>query len=127
MKRIYNEAVIRGFYVECYHSPIDVDKIEDIIIPALDCSITVVNDYHKAKILPTNIMDITSCLEEAIYRPLQAEIDRDKKLFEDLINKAIGSIQNAKKAHDELESFYVPNMNFDRVNEVLEATIKNIH
>ncbi|HHY99506.1 PRK06851 family protein [Defluviitalea saccharophila] len=126
MNRIHNEAVIKGFYVECYHSPIDVDKIEDILIPELDCAITVSNDYHKAKVLPTNVVDLTTCLEESIYRPLQAEIDRDKKLFDDLLQRAIASIQKAKKAHDELESYYIPSMDFEKINDVLENTVKKI-
>ncbi|HHW67028.1 MAG: hypothetical protein PWP07_1531 [Epulopiscium sp.] len=126
MNRIYNEAVARGFYVECYHSPIDVDKVEDIIIPELDCAITVSNDYHKAKVFPTNVIDLTTCLEESIYRPLQAEIDKDKRLFDDLLQRAVVSIQKAKKAHDELESYYIPNMDFEKINEVMEDVVKKI-
>jgi predicted ATPase len=54
MQKIYTTAVEKGLYVECYHSPITVDKIEDIIIPSLNTAVSVVNDYHKAKVLPTN-------------------------------------------------------------------------
>lgn len=126
MEKVYKEAIVRGFDVECYHSPIDVDKIEDIIIPVLDSAITVVNDYHKARVLPTNVIDLTACLDETVYRSLQAEIDRDKKLFDDLLQKAISYIQKAKKAHDEMEAYYIPNMDFSKVDAVLETTIQKI-
>jgi len=126
MNKISEEALIRGFYLECYHSPIDVDKIEDIIIPELSCAITVVNDYHKAKVIPTNIIDLTSCLDSSVTKILKEETDKDKLLFDDLIEKAILIIQKAKKFHDRLESYYVPNMDFDKINDLAEKICKRI-
>ncbi|WP_058486105.1 hypothetical protein [Defluviitalea phaphyphila] len=126
MKKIYKEALIRGLNVECYHSPIDIDKIEDIIIPELDTAITVVNNYHKACVSPTNILDFTSFFNKAMYKHLKSEIDRDIKLFDDLLQKAIVIIKEAKKAHDEMEKYYIPNMNFKKINELIKDTIEDI-
>lgn len=126
MNKISDEALMRGLYIECYHSPIDVDKIEDIIIPKLDCAISVVNDYHKAKVIPTNIIDLTACLDDSIIKSLKEETIKDKILFEDLMQKAILIIQNAKRFHDKLESYYMPNMDFEKINELMETTSQKI-
>ncbi|NLK21122.1 MAG: ATPase [Epulopiscium sp.] len=126
MEKIYKEAVMRGLDVECYHSPIDVDKVEDIIIPSLDSAVTVVNSYHRAKIIPTNITDFTSYLNEEKLRYIQAEIDKDKKLFEDLVQKSVVFIQKAKEAHDKVENYYISNMDFNKVDGIIKATIERI-
>ncbi len=126
MERVRQAAVERGLYVECYHSPIRVDKIEDVIIPELELALTAVNDYHKAKVLPTHIVDLTACLDQNILKSHQGEIELDKKIFDDLVGRAISLIQRAKKTHDEMERYYVPNMYFDQIDIVFEKVMDRI-
>ncbi len=43
--------------------------------------------------------------------------------YDDLIRHAVDQLKGAKKAHDELETYYVRNMDFDRVEEKLNHVL----
>ena len=42
------------------------------------------------------------------------------------MHRAIAALTQAKQLHDELESFYVPNMDFGRWQEILEETLDTL-
>ena len=50
----------------------------------------------------------------------------DNKMYKELLNKAIDTIKNSKIMHDELEEYYIPNMNFKKINALCDKTIKQI-
>ena len=42
------------------------------------------------------------------------------------LHRAVAALAQAKQLHDELESFYVPNMDFGRWQKILEETLGTI-
>ncbi|MGL4344395.1 MAG: hypothetical protein ACRCTE_04290 [Cellulosilyticaceae bacterium] len=126
MNRIVDHALLNGFNIECYHSPIDVDKIEDIVIPDLDLSITVNHPFHKPKIIPTHIYDLTTCIKKDTLASSQIELDRDKNLLNTLLDKGIAYIAQAKKIHDTLETYYISAVNFSKIDRLCEQMIQDI-
>ena len=46
--------------------------------------------------------------------------------YEELIHYAVNQLKSAKKAHDELETYYVKHMDFDRVSEKLNEVLIKI-
>lgn len=126
MNRIKDEALRKGLSIECYHSPVDIDKIEDILIPELDSVITVSNPIHKPKVFPTHIYDLTSSLDPSLLRNFELDLDRDKKLFNDLIDKGVHYIAEAKKLHDVLENYYIGAIDFTRVDTMYEELINDL-
>ena len=46
--------------------------------------------------------------------------------YDELIEYAIHQMKSAKKAHDELETYYVKHMDFDGVAEKLNDILTNI-
>ncbi|MGL6174117.1 MAG: hypothetical protein ACRC1P_05860 [Cellulosilyticaceae bacterium] len=126
MNQIKERTISLGYNLECYHSPIDTDKIEDIIIPELDIAITCSNYFHKAKVFPTNIYDFSTCLSQPMLKELQTELDRDKKLMLDLFDKGIALISTAHKLHDVLETYYISAINFSGVDTIFDSTIEEI-
>lgn len=53
-------------------------------------------------------------------------INFNKNEFEKLLEKAIQTINQAKKYHDVLESYYVPNMNYAEVTKCRDATLARV-
>ncbi|ERJ12488.1 ATPase [Haloplasma contractile] len=126
MNELKKSAIIRGFDVECYHSPIEIDKIEDLLIPDLNIFITVSNEFHPISLKAKNTIDLTECLDKTVLSELNDELKEDKVVLNNLIDKAMSYIIKAKKLHDRLEEFYIPNMNFDDINDFLEEIINRI-
>lgn len=126
MNLIKMKAIALGFNIECYHSPISPDKIEDIIIPKLGVAITVSNDYHKAKIVPTHVFDLKDCFVANDLFEHQSELEEDKELMDQLFGLGISTLGQAKEQHSILESYYTPHVRFDDINPVLEKVIDQI-
>lgn len=53
-------------------------------------------------------------------------LEFSKKAGTELLNEAVGSIQSAKKVHDEIEDFYINNMNFSLIDEITLNIIDEI-
>lgn len=126
MHRIQEHALRLGFAIECYHSPIDPTKIDDICIPALDTFISVSNSLHKPKVFPTHIYDLTTALDSTTIRNTDLELDRDKKLFTDLIDRGVACLSQEKKLHDVLESYYIDSIDFAAIDKLYDKTIEKI-
>lgn len=126
MNEIVKEALKRGLDVECYHSPIKVSKIEDIIIPELSISISVNNQYSQVNFDCNKEINLTELMNKDILNKICDEIDEDKELFETLLYKALNYINKAKSNHDKLEAYYVPNMNFEEVDKLIEKITNKI-
>lgn len=126
MQKISDTAVSKGYNVACYHSPMDPSKIEDIIISELDLAITVSHPLHKPRIFPALISDFTTALDSTTLKNLDFELDKDKRLFLDLIDKACNRIATNKKYHDELEKYYIQAIDFTSIDALYESLIKKI-
>lgn len=127
MLEIFAEsAMYRGFDVEGYYCPLMPEKkLEHVVIPALKMAIITSNEHHPVKgVVPwftykSNIRDLN---------PDELKFLQDsKKLFDELITKTTEAFKLAKKTHDILESYYIPNMNFLEVealkNKIIEEQI----
>lgn len=126
MNLIKMKSIELGLDIECYHSPICPDTIEDIIIPGLSTAITASNDFHKAKIVPTHVYDLKDCLIVNRLSQIQSELEYDKELMDCLFNRGITTLSKAKEEHNILESYYIPHVRFDDINNLLDKVIKQI-
>ncbi len=126
MNDIVNAAIIRGLYVECYHSPIKVNKIEDILIPELNFSVSVDNQYNHIEFEYHKEYNLLNLLNKDNQKELIEEINEDKELFEVLLYRGLHFINQAKSVHDKLEGFYVPNMNFEEVDKLVDKIMDKI-
>lgn len=113
-----------GVFAEIYHNPFDPVEIDIILIP----------QSNKALIdVSANIIDYEASLEKPKYRRMldfdnflnKPHLDQFAKnisqCYDNLeagIKDAVYSIKAAKRIHDELESIYIPTMNFAAI-EVL--------
>ena len=54
------------------------------------------------------------------------ELESDEKILDELINYAIYNLKKAKSNHDVIENYYIPNMNFEKVDELKNQLIERI-
>lgn len=135
-QHVEHRLQLAGIYAEIYHCPFDPRKIDMIIIPEnksllLDTSAQVVN-YEK--VMPSRkfkrFLDFDQFLDQSVLDPYAQLISAGRERFDKGIQEAISFIKTAKTCHDELETYYIPAMDFESMkdlrNEVIETLIKDL-
>ncbi|WP_243187038.1 ATPase [Clostridium muellerianum] len=120
---LYKEALRRGLFVEVYHDPLIPDRIEHIIIPELKTAIITSNEINKQKFTGTQIFMDNFVDYSKVNKD---ELLQSKENFNNLLNKGLSIISSAKKLHDELEKYYICNMNFKEIDETYELLLNRL-
>jgi len=123
------EALIRGLYTEAFYCPMAPERVEHLIIPELKVSIITANVYHD--ISEPNSSNCTTYDLRQFYDPSRINEANDELNFnctntEILMQQAIRYIAKAKNAHDELERYYIKNMNLADLNKIQEELLDKI-
>lgn len=112
MKKIAEESILRGFYTECFYCPLSpYEKIDHIVIPALETAITVSNAYHFC-----DEADFEADLSECIGKIDKASVSKGMETVDKLISDSIASLKKAKELHIELEKYYIDAMDYDSLD-----------
>lgn len=125
LKFIGSCAQKKGYFIEYMHDPFIPERIEHIFIPELSVCILTNNEINKAKFtgIEYNLSDYT---KSHLNSSKTDDLEYDKTLFYDLVNKAISLINKAHLLHDDLEAFYIKAMNFNMADEIYDKVIKKI-
>lgn len=121
LKKIYKKAVEKGMCVEVYHYPLIPEKIETILIKDLNLGITTSKIFEG-----NNEINLKECINNSKLINYEKDINFDKNIFDELISYAILNLKRAKAQHDVIENYYIPNMNFDEIEELKNQLIKRI-
>lgn len=121
-----DEALKRGYNVEVFHTPLIPEQIEHILIPHLNVAILTSNEINILD-LPGAVFDMNNYLNLSILEKNKAEIEYDATEFYTLLNKGLATIKEAKGLHDELETYFIPNMDFSKVDAVFTKVINKIN
>lgn len=109
---------IRTFY--CPMSP--NDKIEHIYTNGV--FFTIENDFHKTQIIDTAH---SICLDNySDSREISSDSGFDKEQYTLLLDRAEKMIRTAKGLHDKLEEYYVPYMDFEKVQHLCTEVINHL-
>lgn len=119
------EALKRGLSVEVYHDPLIPDRIEHVLIPTLSIAILSSNEINKRNLVGNQI-NMEDFLNKRLVDKNAEEIEKIKETFYSLLDKGLSIISGAKKLHDELEKCYIPNMDFDKVEDVFNQIIAKL-
>lgn len=119
---LLKEALKRGYYVEIFHDPLIPERLEHIFIPNLSTAVITSNEINKKK-FDGNQIYMDNLLNSYVLNKNREEIKRDMEMFYELLDKGLSIIASAKVLHDAMETYYVPNMNFDKINEVTKKII----
>jgi len=127
--RIAESAIAKGFDIECYHCAFNPEVIEHIVIPEIQTAVTTSRKYHPVEVIsPVEIINLGDYFNNNIIDKYSEVLDYDTAEFDNLFNKAVEKISQAKALHDKLETYYIPNMDFEGVEilrkNILEKIIK---
>lgn len=121
LKRVYDKAVLKGLKVEVFHYPLIPEKIESIMITDLGIAITT-SSLFKDK----NTINLGQFIDKEKINDYKEELELDEKILDELINYAISNLKKAKSNHDVIENYYIPNMDFDKVDQLKEQLVERI-
>lgn len=119
------EALRRGYYVEIFHDPLIPERIEHVLIPDLNTALITSNEINNEKFNGHQIY-IENYLNTNTLSMNKSEITDSISNFYTLLNKGLEIISHTKLLHDEMEQYYISNMNFELVNNVSQEVIDKI-
>lgn len=124
-------SIYRGYDAEGFFCPMQPDKkMEHLLVPKLGVALVTSNKFHRVETDDLNgeiiHIDLNNTFStEPIGHFLNILRDSLEKM-EALIEKSVSCIRTAKKEHDNLESFYIPNMDFDGIEELRLMILEKI-
>jgi len=128
VRRLMEVALMRGFHVEAFHCALNPDRIEHLVIPALN--IAVVNSVEPHFYKPHNdgdtVIDTMTCVKKVIDEVIIEERDTAREMYRRCLEEAIEFIGRAKKTHDEMETCYIPHMNFTDIEARRQKVLARI-
>jgi hypothetical protein len=127
LTRIALEARERGFDTEQYYCPMEPEKrMEHLIIPGLKLAFLSENKYLSFDCRPDVIVDMTQYADPAFIGANEDALEFDAKEFDALMGEAVSTLRYAKEAHDEMEKYYIPNMDFSSEKKKREEILGRI-
>lgn len=125
LEYLSKEALKRGFAIELFHDPLVPERLEHLFIPQLSTAIVTSNEINQ-KQFEGNQVYMDNLLNSNVVSKNREEIKFDSELFYELLGKGLKLIASAKVLHDHMETYYVPNMDFDKINEVTREVIEKL-
>lgn len=113
-----------GVFAEIYHNPFDPMEIDLILLPQTNKALIDVSanifDYEGKLINPQyrRMLDFDQFLNRSELDLFAKNLSHCYDILELGIKEAVYSIEIAKKVHDELESNYIPAMNFEAIDNL---------
>lgn len=124
---IAESAALKGLDIMYFHCAFNPEIIEHIVIPELHTAVTTSRKYHPVNsISPTEIINLDNYLDKSTLDKYSEVLDYDTAEFDNLFSKAVEKISQAKALHDKLETYYVPNMDFDSIENLRKKVLKKI-
>lgn len=123
LKKLGVLAINKGYDVEFYHNHFIPEKVDNIVIKDISVAITTSDKFDNGN---NKVIDIDKCLNEKLLKEREEEIKLDKEKYEELIALAVVNVGKAKKVHDHMETYYIPNMDFEAVDCLRENTLERI-
>jgi len=120
LEKVMKTSLMRGFSVEAFYCPMFPDeKLEHIVITDMKVSLTTYNYYHH--FTGDEIIDLDDYAGDISGREDEAWNSATV-----LLRQAVSAVSEARAAHSFLESFYVPAMDFEALDENAKLLIDGI-
>lgn len=126
LEKIRTAAIERGYYVESYYCALNPHKLEHLVIPDLDVSFTTSNKYHSAAVDIYAEINLDEYLNQSVIEAYSDTLEYNKTEFDALLVRAVRTVSKAKAMHDHMETYYIPNMDFEAVQLRFEDTLARI-
>jgi chloramphenicol 3-O-phosphotransferase len=122
------EAVKKGFSIELFHCAFDPNSVDMVVIPYLRTAVLDGSPPHliEPRRPGDRVIDLMEFADKAVLEQQQAELAEKQRQFEEAVQAAVGEIAEAKRLHDQLETFYIEAMDFDELDAVRERMINKV-
>lgn len=121
LKRVYDKAVLKGLKVEVFHYPLIPEKIESIMIKDIGVAITTSQLFKDE-----DVIDLGEFINKEKIDDYKDELEIDERILDELINYAISNLKKAKSNHDVIENYYIPNMDFEKIDDLKDKIVERI-
>ena len=115
LSEIAQSAHEHGYGTVLCYSPLNPDKLEHVIIPALELGFVTSNSRTPYPGQPFRRIHLKTYLDTTALAH-EKELKSNKKLYDNALGSAIGWLAKAKELHDRLEAIYIPAMDFARLD-----------
>lgn len=115
LTHLLNGITAAGYDAVACPSPMAPDRLEHLLIPELSLAFLSVSPALPYEKRPYRKLRIDAMADAELVRRNKARLRFSRKVSAALIDEAVDSLAQAKAMHDELESFYNPHVDFDRV------------
>ena len=127
-------AVYRGFTVEEYFCPMKPERrMEHLVVPELSIAFLTANEFHDVEAwqLPDDaeeieMLDIGELASPRVLAERAKILQDSRQIFDLLIQRTVECLESAKQKHDLLESYYIPNMDFKKIDALRDEIIAKI-
>ncbi|MBO8128879.1 MAG: hypothetical protein H0Z39_06740 [Peptococcaceae bacterium] len=131
VKKIAGEAHALGLDTEVYHCAFEPEEIDLVVIPSLQAAVLknvaeVGFDPGVLSNVKVTRIDLDEFVNRRVLDVYSVELMSAKERFAAALNRAIRYISDAKLTHDYMESFYIPAMDFDAIEQKRRETLKRI-
>ncbi|MEW5953205.1 MAG: PRK06851 family protein [Bacillota bacterium] len=127
VRRLMESAMMRGHNVEAYHCALDPELVDHLVIPGLGVAIinAVEPHYYHARHGDREI-NTMQCVTPVFKEEIIVEKTVAREMYRRCMDYAVEYIHRAKKIHDKMEKYYIPNMNFKAIESRREQTLARI-
>jgi len=121
LKALSQAILAAGYDVEEHLNPLRPGGMLHLAVPALSTLITT----HES-IGSELTFDFAACIPQSALLRCECALEQGKASICQLLHQAVSSMAQAKQLHDELESFYVPHMDFSRWQAIFDRTLETV-
>ncbi|WP_432664531.1 PRK06851 family protein [Wukongibacter baidiensis] len=122
LDKVAKLAIEKGHDVEVFHNHFIPEQIDNVVIKDMKVAVTTSDRFENVK----KVYDLDQCLNHGLIKVREEELISDKEKFDELINLAVKNVGRAKKLHDHMERYYIPNMDFEAIDFLRENTLERI-
>jgi len=128
IKKIYSEAVNRGYEIEAYHCSLKPLELEHLAIEALNIGFITSEFPHIYKVVSEKdiIINMLEYVDESRLKPFLTDLEEARRRYQEAFTRAVTFINRAKKIHDEIEKLYIPNMDFTAIDRLRKKILDKI-
>lgn len=127
LNKVLAAALENGFNCEGYYCAFDPYKLEHLVIPEIGLAFTTSVEPHSyPKEQAEQTIDMNQCIAPNILTKYGELINSELKIIEEFFKIAIKFIAQAKRLHDQMEEYYIPNMNFAAIAELRQRIMVRI-
>ncbi len=126
LERVKEHALMCGYYVEAFYCALNPEKLEHIVIPEKNLSIAACNNYHTIVSGENEVIDTNEFYDPDMVGERKDIIEYNRLEFEGLLNRAVMTLEQAKRMHDQLETSYAPNMDFAGIDTLKARILERI-